>query len=285
MLRRGDVEAVHGELIGVLREARALLALPGNDFVWSRWEDAADALAELDGHIAVVESGQLPPRMTLSVLFGPTGPIQEVSIGSGWRGAFLDVTARFDGAANRAYARPGALLIERMKTLRRGLLIALLLGFVGVWLWLLWLASSYDRPYCRVDDGLYIGSSVNQPPPGTKAVVNLCGREDPYSVEASLWEPVFESGKEPSLEWLSRVVEFIATQRRAGRTTYVHCLAGMNRSGAAVTAYLMQEHGWSRDEALAYLQKKRPQVQPNSTLMRLLAEWENALKEKESAGK
>ena len=165
-----------------------------------------------------------------------------------------------------------------MKITWRKVLLAVVVGCVGVWLWLLWLEHSYDQPYCRVEEGLYIGTSVDRPPRGTKAVVNLCGQEDPYQVEASLWEPIFEGGKEPNLEWLGRVVEFIAIQRQAGRPTYVHCLAGMNRSGAVVTAYLMYEHGWGRDEALAYLQKKRPVVQPNPMLMRLLAEWEKSIR-------
>jgi protein-tyrosine phosphatase len=167
-----------------------------------------------------------------------------------------------------------------MKSVCRILIVSLLLAFTagGAWLWLAWLEGSYEQPYCCVEEGLYIGSSVNAPPAGTRAVVNLCGREDPYQVEAALWEPVFEGGAEPDLAWLRRVVEFIAEQRRAGRPTYVHCLAGMNRSGAVVTAYLMFEHGWGRDKALAYLQEKRSVVQPNPTLMRLLDEWESSLK-------
>ena len=61
-------------------------------------------------------------------------------------------------------------------------------------------------------------------------------------------------------------------------------MAGMNRSGAAVTAYLMYEHGWGRDEALAFLRGRRPQVQPNPTLMRLLAEWEEELADRRPDG-
>jgi protein-tyrosine phosphatase len=52
----------------------------------------------------------------------------------------------------------------------------------------------------------------------------------------------------------------------------------MNRSDAAVAAYLMYKHGWDRDEALAYVRARRHQVQPNPTLMGLLGEWEWALK-------
>jgi hypothetical protein len=166
-----------------------------------------------------------------------------------------------------------------MKTWRRAFLFALLLGGIGVWLWLRWLEHTLDRPYCQVEEGLYIGSSVDRPPPGTQAVVNLCGREDAYEAAAVLWEPVFEEGKAPNLEWLERVVAFIDAQRGAGRTVYVHCMAGMNRSGAAVAACLMYEHGWGRDTALAFIRDKRPQVQPNPALMRLLAEWEQALQE------
>jgi hypothetical protein len=164
-----------------------------------------------------------------------------------------------------------------VKKVRRLALALLLVACLGVWLWLRWLESTYDRPYALIEDGLYVGSSVKSPPPGTTAVVNLCARADRYQVEASLWEPVFELGNEPSLEWLRRVVEFIDANRRADRTTYVHCMAGMNRSGAAVTAYLMLRHGWGRDRALAFVRSKRPEIQPNPTLMRLLAEWEREL--------
>jgi hypothetical protein len=132
-----------------------------------------------------------------------------------------------------------------------------------------------DSPYDLVENGLTIGRWLPEPPPGTKAVVNVCSREDPYVVEANLNAPIFEGpDTEPTLEWLTRVVDFIAAQRQAGRPVFVHCLQGRNRSGAAVTAYLMREHGWTRDEALAYLLSKRPVVHPNPTLMRLLAEWE-----------
>jgi hypothetical protein len=165
-----------------------------------------------------------------------------------------------------------------LRWLPLAVVVAAVLACVGAWLVLLWFNSTHDQPYVWVEDGLYIGGAVDRPPRGTRAVVNLCGRPDSFEVEAALWEPVFESGKEPTLSWLRRVVGFIAEQRRQGRTTFVHCLAGMNRSGAVVTAYLMQEHSWGRDEALAFLQARRPEVQPNPTLMRLLTEWEQARK-------
>src|SRR5262249_37236495 len=97
------MNAPHRELVEVLRKTRALLVRPGNDFAWSSWENAAAALAELGGHIAAIERGQLPTRLDLTALFGPTGPIQEVSLSSGWGEEFVAVAAEFDAAIQRVY--------------------------------------------------------------------------------------------------------------------------------------------------------------------------------------
>jgi len=84
-------------LVAVLAEARARLADPRNDFTWSSWEGTEDALAELDRHIASVEKGEIPLR-SLSVIFAPTGPMQEVAVQSGWGGELLAIVDRFDEA-------------------------------------------------------------------------------------------------------------------------------------------------------------------------------------------
>ena len=96
-------EANRHELVETLREARALLARPGNDFGWSSWKGPDDALRELDEKIAAVISGRLPERRDLAILFAPTGPIQEVSVGGGWESEFLAVSRRLDAAAAQVY--------------------------------------------------------------------------------------------------------------------------------------------------------------------------------------
>jgi hypothetical protein len=161
------------------------------------------------------------------------------------------------------------------------------------WIWLFaaglvgWLIEEcvqriYAEPaYACIEDGLYLGCRVKAPPPGTKAVVNLCGTEDPYRLEAGFWEPILEGGPRPDLEWLERAVDFIAGQRRQGRTVYVHCLAGVNRSAMLTTAFLMQEHGWTCGRALAFVREKRPQASPDPSLLKLLQEYEERLKAKE----
>jgi hypothetical protein len=101
--RAGTMNPMHRSLANVLGETRSLLALPSNDYAWSSWADADAALAEVDRMIAALEAGLLPSRLTLSVLFAPTGPIQEVSISSGWGEEFLALAARFDAAVVEAY--------------------------------------------------------------------------------------------------------------------------------------------------------------------------------------
>jgi len=81
------------KLIKVLRQARVLLALESNDFSWSSWRDQDQALSEIDSHITALENGSIPE---IGVLFAPTGPIQEVSLSSGWGQEFLELAERFD---------------------------------------------------------------------------------------------------------------------------------------------------------------------------------------------
>lgn len=80
-------------LITVLKQARVLLALESNDFSWSSWKDQNHAISEIDSIITSLENGSIPE---IGVLFAPTGPIQEVSLSSGWAQEFLELAERFD---------------------------------------------------------------------------------------------------------------------------------------------------------------------------------------------
>jgi hypothetical protein len=130
--------------------------------------------------------------------------------------------------------------------------------------------ASYDQ----IEDGLFLGGLRREPPPGTRAVLNVCESEDPYRAEFHRWQPIHDAAPAPSLDWLRQQVEFVDQQRRAGRTVYVHCHAGISRGGMVVVAYLMYREGWSRDETLAFVRKRRPAVSPNPAFMELLQEWE-----------
>jgi len=81
------------KLINILKQARTLLYLERNDFSRSSWKDQNHAILEIDSIIVNMENGSLPD---FRGLFAPTGPIQEVSLSSGWAQEFLDLAEQFD---------------------------------------------------------------------------------------------------------------------------------------------------------------------------------------------
>jgi hypothetical protein len=46
--------------------------------------------------VSTLKSGVLPERLKFAVLFAPTGPLQEVSLSSGWAKTFLKVADKYD---------------------------------------------------------------------------------------------------------------------------------------------------------------------------------------------
>lgn len=162
-------------------------------------------------------------------------------------------------------------------------LFALLLASMAVWGWLYHLERHYrnqteGEAYSQIEEGLYQGRLVHEPPPGTGAVLNLCESKDPYTCEVHRWVPIPDAAPAPSLDWLRETVAFVEAQRAAGRTVYVHCAAGVSRSGMVVMAYEMKKNGWSRDEALAFVRTRRPITNPNPAFRELLLEWEQEVK-------
>lgn len=92
------------DLLDIFLRARDLIARPENDFAWSSWNDAEDATAEIDALIAELQAGRMPDALTMQVIFAPTGPMQEVSLSSGWGNRFLGLAEEFDEALARAKA-------------------------------------------------------------------------------------------------------------------------------------------------------------------------------------
>jgi len=91
-------------LADVLCSAVELLSQPDNDFSWSSWKDTSAAVSEVQSMLTLLERGVLPDRVPLSSLFTVTGPIQEVSLSSGWAETFLKVAERFDRAERQLWS-------------------------------------------------------------------------------------------------------------------------------------------------------------------------------------
>lgn len=157
------------------------------------------------------------------------------------------------------------------------------LGFVLAFVLVLYLREAADRAtreppnYTLIEDGLWLGGWVTEPPAGAHAVLNLCETDDPYRTPSHRWEPIRDAEPAPSLDWLRERVSFIAGERAAGHAVFVHCRNGVSRSAMVMTAYLMQREKWPRDRTLEYLRSKRPIVRPNPAFMKLLDEWEKQM--------
>lgn len=66
------------------------------------------------------------------------------------------------------------------------------------------------------------------------------------------------------VDLLPKAVKFIDECLAANHRVLIHCVAGNSRSASVVIAWLMQRHALSFDEALTFVQSKRPSVRPNA---------------------
>ncbi len=86
------------KLVSVLLETQDVLRRPQNDFAWSELDDAAKAISDIGSHLDCIERNDFSRLPELTLLFAPTGAIQEVAVSSGWGDEFLDLADRFDKA-------------------------------------------------------------------------------------------------------------------------------------------------------------------------------------------
>lgn len=91
-------DARKAALVDLLLEVRALVARPGNDFLYSSWLDTEHALMEIDAILGALSSAGPSPDAAIQSLLLPTGPLQELATDSGWGDALTALAARFDAA-------------------------------------------------------------------------------------------------------------------------------------------------------------------------------------------
>ena len=161
------------------------------------------------------------------------------------------------------------------RTRRKLLVTAMLILVGGAGLMCVFARMTEEEPNCTlIEKGLYLGGDVPKPPPGTKAVLNLCEKKDPYQCETHVWEPIRDAEPVPSLDWLDQQMKRITHHRAEGRAVFVHCYNGVSRSGMVVVAYLMRDRGWGVDEAMAFVRRSRPGLRPHPAFLALLREYE-----------
>jgi protein-tyrosine phosphatase len=86
--------------------------------------------------------------------------------------------------------------------------------------------------------------------------------------------PVRDFDPEDLREKLPECVHKLKELLEAGRTVYLHCTAGVNRSPTVAAAYLHRCRGWGVEKAIAYV-KERRNCSPEMDAIRLAA-WGDA---------
>ena len=59
----------------------------------------------------------------------------------------------------------------------------------------------------------------------------------------------------------------------SNKKVFIHCAAGVSRSASLAIGYLMKLNKWAAEEALEYVQSKRPCVDPNYSFTWQLSEY------------
>ena len=92
--KKQRTEEDSSSLLRVLERCRELVANSEN----SDWScmDVPDILESLDAGLNAVNAETRPDVDELTLLFLPTGPLQETSMSNGWTGEFLTLSSEFD---------------------------------------------------------------------------------------------------------------------------------------------------------------------------------------------
>jgi protein-tyrosine phosphatase len=165
-------------------------------------------------------------------------------------------------------------------------------------------ASRIIEPGSAGAGSLYVGSYIACLPKtidekAIAAVVNCCDIETIRRTDFQAWATTVRSLEAPPksirilrLGWadtisqqlwraekwdqLVEAVRFIHSERKGGANVLVHCMAGISRSGTVATAYVMAAEGLAFEAALSRVQMRRPLVQPNSSFIKQLREFERS---------
>ncbi|XP_060092837.1 dual specificity protein phosphatase 12 isoform X1 [Heteronotia binoei] len=130
--------------------------------------------------------------------------------------------------------------------------------------------------------GLFLGSGLKDAEEAGKGVVTavlLVDLEPPSYAEAELEAvlrvPLLDEPQSDLLSRLDACAAFISRARERGGCVLVRCYAGVSRSVAVVTAYLMKINHLPFEEAYAFVRSLRPEAEMNEGF-----EWQLKLYEK-----
>jgi len=111
---------------------------------------------------------------------------------------------------------------------------------------------------------LYISSVPTEVPSSITHVLNMRRIPNPPDpTRTYLHIPLNDNPNiTPITPHLQQIVDFIHNARQNDGRVLIHCKAGVNRSAAAMLAYICHREKISSEEALEFLKQRKPDVQP-----------------------
>ncbi|KAL4203356.1 hypothetical protein AMTRI_Chr01g127510 [Amborella trichopoda] len=150
-------------------------------------------------------------------------------------------------------------------------------------------SSQFPKPTPEHTQSLASGSQTRTPCSVDKAMDKLSLKPDSSSGEKLLFVlemagqdlklarmavPLRDMESENLLDYLEVCLDFINKSRADGGTVLVHCFAGVSRSAAVITAYLMRTEQLSQEDALESLRQCCESVCPNDGFLDQLKMFE-----------
>lgn len=144
-----------------------------------------------------------------------------------------------------------------------------------------WGATEMDHHISLITDGLYLGdvcaahSLSTMKKHNIAVIVNMCiNCHNELDQEMEVKHFGIRDDVDEKLDSvLDSAVRYIADRINKGEHVFLHCKAGISRSGAIAIAYVMYKNGWTYENAFEYVRTKRSVVNPNKGFTKTLSEY------------
>ncbi|CAG9315746.1 YVH1_3 [Blepharisma stoltei] len=143
-----------------------------------------------------------------------------------------------------------------------------------------------DYPICaEILPGLFIGEyriaqdmSLLFSNHITHVIIAAEGLEQLYTNQIHYkYLPILDTPDQDIYQYFEESIEFIENAISQGGKVLVHCLSGISRSAAIVTAYVIKHKNIKTAEALQFIQSLYPLACPNDSFMNQLVRFETFL--------
>lgn len=93
------------EFAACLNEIRPHIVRRDNNFTWTGWQDAVEALADIDATRAALMLERPEGRKRAVLLFATDGPLHRLALDSGWDDVFWQISPRHEEPLMAALAQ------------------------------------------------------------------------------------------------------------------------------------------------------------------------------------